>query len=49
MAKAVLFKLYFMTLSSLADLVNGTWCPNTLDLTACTYGEWPFIAKDVFF
>jgi len=35
MATAVLFNLYCVTLfclSSLVDLVSGTWCSNTLDL-----------------
>jgi len=50
MAKAVLFQLYFVTLfclSSLVDLVSGTWCPNTLDLSVHTESGHS-VAKDVF-
>jgi len=50
MAKAVLFKLYVMTLfclCSLADLVNGTWCPNTSDLNAHMESGHS-VAKDLF-
>ena len=51
MAKAVLFQLYFMTLfclSSLVDLVNGTWCRNTFDLTVHMESGHS-VAKDVWF
>ena len=62
MAKAVLFKLYFVALfclSSLVDLVSGSWCPSLLGNEAIgAQILWVFtvhmesghsVAKDVFY